>query len=62
MSEPGQTLLPEYFDALYTADPDPWKIRGKPPYERDKYALTLEAMSKPRYPLPRSRSAVRSAF
>jgi cyclopropane fatty-acyl-phospholipid synthase-like methyltransferase len=48
MSEPGQTLLPEYFDALYTADPDPWKFAGSP-YERDKYALTLEAMSKPRY-------------
>jgi cyclopropane fatty-acyl-phospholipid synthase-like methyltransferase len=48
MSEPGQTLLPEYFDALYTADPDPWKFAGSP-YERDKYALTLEAMPKPRY-------------
>jgi cyclopropane fatty-acyl-phospholipid synthase-like methyltransferase len=48
MSEPGQTLLPEYFDALYTADPDPWKFAASP-YERDKYALTLEAMPKPRY-------------
>jgi 2-polyprenyl-3-methyl-5-hydroxy-6-metoxy-1,4-benzoquinol methylase len=48
MSESGQTLLPEYFDALYTADPDPWKFATSP-YERDKYALTLEAMPKPRY-------------
>jgi cyclopropane fatty-acyl-phospholipid synthase-like methyltransferase len=48
MSEPGQTLLPEYFDALYTADPDPWKF-AESPYESKKYALTLEAMSKPRY-------------
>ena len=48
MSEPGQTLMPEYFDALYTADPDPWKFAASP-YERDKYALTLEAMPKPRY-------------
>jgi cyclopropane fatty-acyl-phospholipid synthase-like methyltransferase len=48
MSEPGQTLLPEYFDALYTADPDPWKFAASP-YERDKYALTLDAMPKPRY-------------
>jgi cyclopropane fatty-acyl-phospholipid synthase-like methyltransferase len=48
MSEPGQTLLPEYFDALYTADPDPWKFAASP-YERDKYALTLEAMQQARY-------------
>jgi cyclopropane fatty-acyl-phospholipid synthase-like methyltransferase len=48
MNEPGQTLMPEYFDALYTADPDPWKFVASP-YERDKYALTLDAMPKPRY-------------
>jgi cyclopropane fatty-acyl-phospholipid synthase-like methyltransferase len=48
MSEPGQTLRPEYFEALYRADPDPWKFAASP-YERDKYALTLEAMAKPRY-------------
>jgi cyclopropane fatty-acyl-phospholipid synthase-like methyltransferase len=48
MSELGQTLRPEYFDALYTADPDPWKFAASP-YEREKYALTLEAMPKPRY-------------
>jgi cyclopropane fatty-acyl-phospholipid synthase-like methyltransferase len=52
MSEPGQTLRPEYFDALYTADPDPWKFAASP-YERDKYALTLDAM-----PNPRCRSAL----
>ena len=48
MSEPGQTLRPEYFDALYTADPDPWKFAASP-YERDKYTLTLDALPKPRY-------------
>jgi cyclopropane fatty-acyl-phospholipid synthase-like methyltransferase len=48
MSEPRQTLRPEYFDALYTADPDPWKFAASP-YERDKYALTLDALPKPRY-------------
>ena len=48
MSEPRQTLRPEYFDALYKADPDPWKFAGSP-YERNKYALTLNAMPKPRY-------------
>jgi len=48
MIEPRQTLEPEYFDALYTADPDPWKFAGSP-YERGKYTLTLNAMPKPRY-------------
>ena len=52
MSELGQTLRPEYFDALYRADPDPWKFAASP-YERDKYTLTLDAM-----PNPRCRSAL----
>ena len=48
MSEPSQTLRPEYFDALYMADPDPWKFAASS-YERDNYTLTLDAMPKPRY-------------
>jgi SAM-dependent methyltransferase len=48
MSELRPTLGPEYFDALYTADPDPWKFATSP-YERAKYTLTLNAMPKPRY-------------
>ena len=48
MSELRQTLKPEYFDALYTANPDPWNFAASP-YERAKYALTLNAMRKPRY-------------
>jgi cyclopropane fatty-acyl-phospholipid synthase-like methyltransferase len=48
MSESRQTLRPEYFDALYTADPDPWKFAASP-YERDKYTLTLDAIPKPLY-------------
>src|SRR6202453_2153535 len=48
MSDPRQTLKPDYFDALYTADPDPWNF-GTSPYERAKYALTLGALPKPRY-------------
>src|ERR1700677_2434497 len=48
MSDPRQTLKPDYFDALYTADPDPWNF-GTSPYERAKYALTLDALPKPRY-------------
>jgi hypothetical protein len=47
MSELRPTLGPEYFDALYTADPDPWKFATSP-YERAKYTLTLNAMPKPR--------------
>src|ERR1700733_12245154 len=48
MSELRPTLGPEYFDALYTADPDPWKFAASP-YKRAKYTLTLNAMPKPRY-------------
>jgi cyclopropane fatty-acyl-phospholipid synthase-like methyltransferase len=48
MRKPSETLRPDYFDSLYAADPDPWKFAASP-YERDKYALTLEAMPKPRY-------------
>jgi cyclopropane fatty-acyl-phospholipid synthase-like methyltransferase len=48
MSEPRPTLNPEYFDALYTADPDPWNFAASP-YEQEKYALTLNAMPKPHY-------------
>jgi cyclopropane fatty-acyl-phospholipid synthase-like methyltransferase len=48
MSELRQTLKPEYFDALYTANPDPWNFAASL-YERAKYALTLNAMRKPRY-------------
>ena len=48
MSEPRPTLKPEYFDALYAADPDPWNFAASP-YEQAKYALTLNAMPKPRY-------------
>jgi cyclopropane fatty-acyl-phospholipid synthase-like methyltransferase len=48
MSEPRPTLRPEYFDTLYAANLDPWKFATSA-YERGKYALTLNAMPKPRY-------------
>jgi SAM-dependent methyltransferase len=48
MSELRQTLRPEYFDAIYSADPDPWKFAASP-YERGKYTLTLNVMPKSRY-------------
>jgi cyclopropane fatty-acyl-phospholipid synthase-like methyltransferase len=48
MSEPRATLKPEYFDAIYAADPDPWNFADSP-YEQAKYTITLNAMPKPRY-------------
>lgn len=37
------TLGPEYFDALYRADPDPWKFASSD-YEREKYAATIASL------------------
>jgi hypothetical protein len=48
MSDPRATLKPEYFDSIYRADPDPWNFADSP-YEQGKYAITLNAMPKPRY-------------
>ena len=48
MSGPRQTLEPAYFDALYASDPDPWNFAASP-YEQGKYALTIQALPKPRY-------------
>ena len=48
MKERRSTLQPTYFDAIYAADPDPWKFASSP-YEQDKYRLTLEALPQSRY-------------
>ena len=48
MSRRQQTLAPDYFEALYTQDGDPWKFASSA-YERDKYARTLAALAQPRY-------------
>ena len=41
--------MPEaYFDALYAADPDPWRF-AQSDYERHKYAATLAALPRSRY-------------
>ena len=48
MSEVRETLKPAYFDAIYTANADPWKFATSP-YESAKYALTLSALPKSRY-------------
>lgn len=38
----------EYFEGMYAASPDPWEFATRW-YERRKYALTLAALSRPRY-------------
>jgi SAM-dependent methyltransferase len=43
-SSPRQSLEPEYFESLYTKDPDPWRFASSE-YERGKYAATLAALS-----------------
>jgi SAM-dependent methyltransferase len=42
------SLPPDYFDARYAADPDPWRFATSD-YERDKYAATLAALPRARY-------------
>ena len=48
MTRRDTTIGATYFDALYTTEADPWRFRTSD-YERDKYAATLAALSKPRY-------------
>ncbi|MEH3145916.1 MAG: SAM-dependent methyltransferase [Methylobacterium frigidaeris] len=48
MSRHSTSLPPDYFDARYAADPDPWRFATSP-YEREKYAATLAALSRERY-------------
>ncbi len=43
MSRRTQSIEPDYFEALYAADPDPWRFATSD-YERDKYAATLAAL------------------
>ena len=49
-SNPNQpnTLPPDYFDAVYRANEDPWGFETSP-YEREKYAATLAALPHPHY-------------
>jgi cyclopropane fatty-acyl-phospholipid synthase-like methyltransferase len=42
------TLAPSYFDDVYRANTDPWRFASSP-YEREKYATTLAALSRPHY-------------
>jgi len=43
----SQSLPASYFDALYQADPDPWKFATSE-YEAHKYAATIAALPKSR--------------
>ncbi|WP_237182874.1 class I SAM-dependent DNA methyltransferase [Roseomonas marmotae] len=43
-----QSLPASYFDALYAADPDPWRFRSSP-YEAAKYQATLDSLPRARY-------------
>lgn len=42
------TLPPDYFDALYEVNPDPWNFATRD-YEIQKYAATLENLPRPHY-------------
>lgn len=43
-----RSLQPDYFAGVYAADPDPWRFETSE-YEREKYAVTLAALPRPRY-------------
>ncbi len=44
----SQSLPATYFDAIYQADPDPWKFATSE-YEANKYNATIAALPKSRY-------------
>jgi SAM-dependent methyltransferase len=45
---PDRTLPPDYFEAVYAANDDPWGFETSP-YETAKYAATLAALPRARY-------------
>ena len=45
---PEASLLPDYFEAIYACDSDPWRFASSG-YERAKYDATLAALARPRY-------------
>ena len=48
MTRPTNSLPPDYFEAIYARDPDPWGFADSA-YERAKYDATLAALARPRY-------------
>ncbi len=49
MSRPDASLPPDYFEAIYARDPDPWRFADSA-YERAKYDASLAALERPHYP------------
>ncbi|MEN2787274.1 class I SAM-dependent DNA methyltransferase [Sphingomonas qilianensis] len=45
----ARSLQPGYFDQLYAADPDPWRMESSA-YEDAKYSATLAALPRAHYP------------
>jgi len=48
MTRKTETLKPDYFEAIYQADPDPWRFASSP-YEQQKYAASLASLPRRRY-------------
>ena len=48
MTRRTHSIEPGYFDALYAADPDPWRFATSE-YEREKYAATIAALPPRRF-------------
>ena len=48
MSRHSGTLAPDYFEAMYARDNDPWRFASSE-YEREKYAQTLAALPAEHY-------------
>lgn len=48
MTRKTDTLPPAYFEDTYKSDIDPWRFRTST-YEREKYAATIGALSRPLY-------------
>jgi cyclopropane fatty-acyl-phospholipid synthase-like methyltransferase len=48
MTRRTETIAPGYFEALYLADPDPWRFATSA-YEQEKYAASLAALPPRRF-------------
>ncbi|CAO4167550.1 class I SAM-dependent DNA methyltransferase [Methylorubrum populi] len=48
MNRHAHSLPPSYFDLRYADDPDPWQFATSA-YEREKYAVTLDALPRRAY-------------
>lgn len=48
MNNQSESLSPDFFEALYQTNPDPWQFKTSQ-YEAQKYATTMAALPKPRY-------------